>query len=360
MMKSDKKTCAFLLPESELFDRTHTGAIKNWLAGLLNNVDSNKFDITVFGNSHKQPIEAPSKLILNKWKLAQFLGQLLFPHKEGLLYCLIASFYLKNHKTLFIENKPHYAIYLRKFGFRGKIILHMHNDFISRYNSKYQTLLAKSVDQIFCVSQAILNNYKSNQELTSISSTLPNAVDSTLFNYSPNQNKQILYLGRIENEKGVHILMDSFKDLLSTHPDWKLIIAGELNNTPYENMLIKKKIPQCEFIGRVERSDLKSLYNESSILCLPTIIKEALPSVVIEAALSGTKIVATEHEGTKEACDSNGYFCQINDSESLKKTIIEAINDNNNEKIEKAHSYVNQNYSWKSIIDKFELFLNSK
>jgi glycosyltransferase involved in cell wall biosynthesis len=44
--------------------------------------------------------------------------------------------------------------------------------------------------------------------------------------------KQILFVGRLYPEKGVHILLDSFRIVLAQHPDAHLQLIGPINVVP--------------------------------------------------------------------------------------------------------------------------------
>jgi spore coat protein SA len=46
--------------------------------------------------------------------------------------------------------------------------------------------------------------------------------------------KQILFVDRLSPEKGVHILLDSFRIVLAQHPDAHLQLIGPINVVPYD------------------------------------------------------------------------------------------------------------------------------
>ena len=71
---------------------------------------------------------------------------------------------------------------------------------------------------------------------------VPNSLDQNLNIQGTNKFKQILYVGRIVEEKGVHIYLDVIKKLSKKYTDWKFLIIGSSklgykNKSTYEKKL---------------------------------------------------------------------------------------------------------------------------
>lgn len=86
------------------------------------------------------------------------------------------------------------------------------------------------------------------------------------------KEKIILSVGRFEpslNTKHQDVLIEAFKLLSPTLPDWKLVLAGGSSNEMWLNKLqsAARSLP-IEFVPNVSHSDLSALYAKSSIYWL--------------------------------------------------------------------------------------------
>lgn len=98
----------------------------------------------------------------------------------------------------------------------------------------------------------------------------------------PKNSKKILYVGRFEWEKDPEILIRAFKEVVKTHHDWTLEMAGD--GPLFEKMkLLAQELNinnSLVFNGKVQ--DVAKLYSNASIFVLPSVI-EGFPNALIEA-----------------------------------------------------------------------------
>ncbi|MFX1453244.1 MAG: glycosyltransferase family 4 protein [Promethearchaeota archaeon] len=145
------------------------------------------------------------------------------------------------------------------------------------------------------------------------------------------QNKKItlLYLGRLEKAKGIHILLYSLKEILTQMSKVELIIAGE---GPYERFL--KELSQklniekyVRFAGTVPFKNIGELYLSADIVCIPSIWPEPLSRVAFEAMSLGKPIITTTVGGMSEAIENGktGLLIPPNNQKELANAIIELI-----------------------------------
>jgi len=76
----------------------------------------------------------------------------------------------------------------------------------------------------------------------------------------------------------------------------------------------------------VEYEELPFLLRESSIFCLPSIVHDAFPLVVIEAMFTGTPVVASNLGGIPEAVGEFGALAEPN-ADSLYTELKKLISD---------------------------------
>lgn len=123
------------------------------------------------------------------------------------------------------------------------------------------------------------------------------------------KDKVILYIGRLSEDKGLHLLIAVFKLLQEQHDDIRLIIAGggdyehfiNIAN-PYWNKII--------FTGYLSQEQLEELYAISTIGVIPS-FHEELGYVAIEMLMYRLPIVCSDASGLKEVTDNGKYAAMI-------------------------------------------------
>ena len=155
-------------------------------------------------------------------------------------------------------------------------------------------------------------------------------VDSTLLHdFSFQQSREtkhqkkkikILFLARMEKEKGIYELIDAFNELQKEF-DIELLLAGK--GTAYEEIkTYTSNMKNIKFLGHVQEKEKAMAFKESDIYALPS-YTEGLPVSLLEAMAFGLPIVATPVGGLKYFFKNNtmGYTCNPKDTLSLKKAL---------------------------------------
>mgnify|MGYP001190213336 FL=1 len=90
--------------------------------------------------------------------------------------------------------------------------------------------------------------------------------------YNSNKNKEILFIGRFTQQKGINMLLKIWKNISKKHLDWNLILVGGGELEPYIKKYIKKN--QLNNISLEPfTKDPSIYYKRASILCLPSIFE---------------------------------------------------------------------------------------
>ncbi|MEM0100099.1 MAG: glycosyltransferase family 4 protein, partial [Desulfurococcaceae archaeon] len=113
--------------------------------------------------------------------------------------------------------------------------------------------------------------------------------------------KIVLFIGRFEPHKGLHILMKSL--CMLNEKSWSLITAGS-GDVQYIKMCLNLAekcgvLNRVFHIGKVPRFLLKYLYSLAYVYVLPSVF-EGLPATVLEAMACGSTVVATRVGGIPE------------------------------------------------------------
>jgi len=120
----------------------------------------------------------------------------------------------------------------------------------------------------------------------------------------------ILYAGRISKEKGVMELPEIFYNIRKEIRDVRIVIAG---TGPAEEEL-KNKLPEAEYLGWVNHSDLPALYSSADIFILPSRF-DTFGCVVLEAMSCGLPVISYNTKGPKDIINNekNGFLVETAD-----------------------------------------------
>lgn len=112
-------------------------------------------------------------------------------------------------------------------------------------------------------------------------------------------NKKLLFIGRLEREKGLEYLIKALKYL---KPDIGLDIIGKGPEEKRMKELIKKLDIKnnISFIGEIPNKDIQKYYHNSDIVVMPSIWMEQSGIVGLEALASGTPVIASNIGGIND------------------------------------------------------------
>jgi glycosyltransferase involved in cell wall biosynthesis len=141
----------------------------------------------------------------------------------------------------------------------------------------------------------------------------------------------ILCAARLVEEKGVQILLQAMPLVINELPDARLLIAGRGTYRPVlektaESLGIRDKV---SFLGFVNRGDLQKVYGDTSLFVLPSIWEEGLGMVLMEAALMGRPLVASDLGGIRDAIrhEENGLLVPPGNAAALAEAIVKVLKD---------------------------------
>jgi starch synthase (maltosyl-transferring) len=138
-----------------------------------------------------------------------------------------------------------------------------------------------------------------------------------------------LYVGRLDPQKGLTILLDAASKVAEARPDWHLALAGD---GPEREALESRLETRAGWVERIHwlgrRDDVPGLLGAADLLVLPS-LWEGMPNVVLEAMAARRAVVATAVEGTEDLVipGRTGWLVRPGDRESLADTLIEAASD---------------------------------
>lgn len=118
--------------------------------------------------------------------------------------------------------------------------------------------------------------------------------------------KLILFVGRLTIQKGIYALLGAFSEVLKTHPNTHLIIAGTDTYGKMENL--SKLYPYCasriSFLGLIEKELLNEWYIMSDIGVISSYYEQCT-YVGIEMMMHRLPVVASDGFGIKNMFQTN-------------------------------------------------------
>lgn len=113
------------------------------------------------------------------------------------------------------------------------------------------------------------------------------ARSGSIGNETQSTRPQVLYAGRLTREKGVHVLIEAWREI----PDVQLVIAGD---GPEGAALEQIAPPNVKFLGHCNRDKVNELMQSSSLLVVPSLWYEGFPMSVVEAMAMSLPVVASD------------------------------------------------------------------
>jgi glycosyltransferase involved in cell wall biosynthesis len=165
----------------------------------------------------------------------------------------------------------------------------------------------------------LVNNGLSKSHLPIIEHGIPNPFSRTYFHQNKNQSLRLIFIGRISYFKGVDLLINSVKQLPSDKVS--LDIYGSTTEEDYFKACLKlsKECVNINWKGQVAPDLVIPTIEKYDVLCIPSMVSEMGPFVLMEAFASGIPVIASNVYGNAEQIkhDENGWLFCFNDINSL-------------------------------------------
>jgi len=187
---------------------------------------------------------------------------------------------------------------------------------------------------------------------------LPNGIDITVFRPSwKKKDNLILFVGRIEPLKGLHILLKSLRYLkkpihlaIIGPPSWNRAYFKSVTTTM--NKIQEKTVHAVTYLGKLEREEIIKWYQRASVLVRPDLYGGSGGLTSLEALACGTPVIGTGNEVIKNGV--NGILVPPNDAVELAKGIQYLLDNEDVRKKfgEEGRRWVMENYSSEVIVER--------
>lgn len=231
--------------------------------------------------------------------------------------------------------------------------------FAKKYLKFGEKISAKYADKIIVLSKNMqdyfIKEYKRETEF------IPNGIEKPEYKkpeiikkrYNLEKDSYILYLGRIVPEKGIHYLLDAFKEIDTTK---KLVIAGGASHTNEYLEEIRKKAKEDNRVimtGFVQGQELEELFSNCLAYCLPSDI-EGMPLSLLEAMSYGKMCIVSNIPENMEVIGDNAIPFEAGNINKLKYKLENVINEKIKINTDKIQEHILEICDWDAVVTKTE------
>lgn len=192
---------------------------------------------------------------------------------------------------------------------KAEYVLVLTREFIEQVNENYHI----PKEKIFYMPHGMMSQYRKKQQKEALVK-----FDSNCTNY--------VFFGRIEDYKGIPVLLQAFAQLDKKYDNVTLTVAGSGDVTKYQEQM--NGIRHLTLIDRyIQDEEVGTLFDSESVVAVIPYV-DATQSGVIPIALEyGNTIIATSTGGLTEQLDEGriGLFAEPGDTEELLRCMEQAM-----------------------------------
>jgi glycosyltransferase involved in cell wall biosynthesis len=290
-----------------------------------------------------------------------------------------------------IHEESRFISIIRALNPRIQIVFHMHSELITQLDYSMIEHRLRKADLILGCSRYITDKIRQSfPSLAGRCETLYNGVDIATFvndswkNKKRPKPKEVLFVSKVTPEKGLHVLLESFKEVVERYPSVRLEIVGSLNPWPMgltiwlsedsrvqklasfyrkgsstyldylKHRLVSLNISNnVTFHGRISHEQAVKFYQAADVFVQPSVISEAFGMGIIEAMACQVPVVATKVGGIPEIVENGktGLLVEPGDSHALANAILELLSHEDlRRKMGKIGWKRVESFSWDNIV----------
>jgi glycosyltransferase involved in cell wall biosynthesis len=170
---------------------------------------------------------------------------------------------------------------------------------------------------------------------------VPSGVDQEIFSpragfMDETQAPRVLFLGRIDPNKGPDIAADAVAALRAEGLRLSLTVAGglwfyghgrEMEDPFFRKLKVKMDAAGAEYVGHVPRAGVPDLVRAHDIVCVLSRSEEPFGLVALEAMASGCAVISSRRGGLPEACGGAAMLVDPDDFDAVKDALRRLVTD---------------------------------
>jgi len=226
--------------------------------------------------------------------------------------------------------------------------------FQSMYKHLMASIFLRMAKKVIVVSRSSINDIKGEVEPSKIV-YVPNGIDEERFEGEPFEDKNaIMYVGRLDEYKGVDMLIRAFARLKKKYPDLELWLVGKDEGMKKKLQKMANELGVQPSFMQVPYDKMAELYGKVKCVVLPSKY-EGFSLVWLEAMASGKPMFSTPVGDApllfeQAYGDEKGRFL-FEDENGLVERLIHFMDNQEEYKkiVEKAEYIVKEEYSWENV-----------
>ncbi len=146
------------------------------------------------------------------------------------------------------------------------------------------------------------------------------------------KNLKLLFISRIEKEKGIFITLDAYREFQRQCPEIRvsLTVAGDGPALAAARQYVEQEqIPGVEFTGNIRGEQKKKVLLESHIMIFPTYYGEGMPNSILEGMLYGMPVISRVNAGIPDVVQQgiNGFLTESIDPLTFSDFLCRLVRD---------------------------------
>jgi glycosyltransferase involved in cell wall biosynthesis len=260
-----------------------------------------------------------------------------------------------------VHNLSQFVPVIRLFNPQIKIVLHMHCEWLTQLHAAQVEPRIQQADLVIGCSEFITNKIRQQfPDHAQRYRTVLNGVDPQKFScrdrVTESETQNLLFVGRVSPEKGVHVLLQAFEQVVAAYPNARLTLVGEVGASPVEftvgfsddsidrslfplysrqyftylqQYLSPTIVDRVVFKGAIPHSNLMALYQEADVFVYPSVWNEPFGIPIVEAMAAEIPVVSTRSGGIVEIIDDGktGLLAQRNHASELASAVLRLLAD---------------------------------
>ncbi len=191
---------------------------------------------------------------------------------------------------------------------------------------------------------------------------VPNGVDVGRFEHGEAarglpEGRKILWVNRLDPQKGFRVMLDAFERLPSDLDDVRLVVAGDGRDRDALRSLPGRIRGRVLHLGTVAHDLLPSYHLAADVFVSPAVGQESFGIVLVEAMAAGLPVVCSDIPGYREVVRDGveGLLVPPNDASALAEAIARILNEPTlASALAEAGRERAATYSWDAVLPRLE------
>ncbi len=339
-----KLSIAVLLSGREQFSVYYGGAVARWTYEVYSRLQDH-VDVRVFGFPTDPQSAYPLTFESSAWwRACALMSRVpLVRRFEDDFWLRAVLPRLHRVEVVHIHNRPQWATVLRRLGYIGTVIVHLHNDHLGHWSTAMLDALAPDLDGLVACSSYLRSVSIGKSVALGVKARVVfNGVNTDLFfpQERSREPKTIFFVGSFIPAKGPLQLVEAYSRVLRAHADAKLIIGGSTTFGSHEETEYVKSVRQLaasiekehhvsiEFPGYIHHDrELPAFFQRATLFSSPSIFQEPFGLVNVEAMACATPVVGSKRGGIPEALADTGRLVDPEDIAQYSEALSELLSD---------------------------------